>query len=372
MNTLVSPPQHIIDAARSGSDALKSALDTIGGAPLQNGRTTTFLYLGEADAVALRHWMDVFRPLPPFSRHVGTDLWSLTVDLPERSRIEYKISVKSGGRRRLVLDHLNPNRARDPFGTNSVVTGPNYQRPAWSLPTSGVAQGTVSEMAIRSEVFDDTRRTRLYLPAVAGTGTLPLLIAHDGSEYAEYAALTTVLDNLIAAREIPPMACILSDPQDRVHEYTGDSRQADHVVSEIIPAVGEQAAIDASHIVALGASLGGVSSLHAAWRHPGTFSALILQSGSFVAALGGKHRRGPVFGPVVEFMDAFLETPGQLPERMHLSCGRFDGLITENRRMAQHLQTLGVDVEYEEVPDGHNWENWRDRLRGGLLHAFGR
>jgi enterochelin esterase family protein len=133
--------------------------------------------------------------------------------------------------------------------------------------------------------------------------------------------------------------------------------------------VAKQVTIDPERRIVLGASLGGVASLHAAWRHPGVFSALILQSGSFVAALGGRHRRGPVFAPVVSFMMEFAAEPGPLPERIHVSCGRFDGLIADNRALVAQLNERDVDVGFEEAPDGHNWENWRDRLRAGLIHA---
>ena len=278
--------------------------------------------------------------------------------------------MKGPGRRRLLLDHLNPRRARDPFGTNSVVTGPLYERPDWSLPQAGVPAGTVEHFDIDSAAFGDTRRAGLYLPADPGTEPLPLVVAHDGSEYVEFAALAVVLDNLIARGELPPVACVLSDPQDRTREYTGDDRQADHLVNEVVPTVRERVAVDSGRLVALGASLGGVASLHAAWRYPGVFSGLICQSGSFVTRLGGPYRRGPVFAPVVEFMAAFAANPGDLPPRVHLSCGRFDGLIGDNRIFAQQLRDLGVDVVSETVPDGHNWENWRDRLRAGLVYAI--
>jgi enterochelin esterase family protein len=29
-----------------------------------------------------------------------------------------------------------------------------------------------------------------------------------------------------------------------------------------------------------------------------------------------------------------------------------------------------MDVRYVEAADGHNWENWRDRLREGLSWLF--
>lgn len=362
-------PSEILDAAEAGPGPLVDAIFRAGGAPLHQGQTTTFLYVGDAETVRLHHWMDMFPVLPPFERHLGTDLWSLTIDLPERSRIEYKIALRTDGRRRLILDPLNTRRARDPYGSNSVVTGPLYVRPDWSLPRAGVEAGTFSSVAIDSQIFGDTRHARIYLPAGAGPDPLPLLLAHDGSEYAEYAALTVVLDNLIASGDLPAMACVLSDPQERTAEYTGDHRHADHLVAELIPAVAERVAIDPTRRIALGASLGAVASLHAAHRHPGTFSGLVLQSGSFVTALGGRHRGGPVFEPVVAFMREWLEDPGQLPPQIHVSCGRFDGLIAENRAMAALFENLGVDVGYREVPDGHNWENWRDRLRAGLTHV---
>jgi enterochelin esterase family protein len=34
------------------------------------------------------------------------------------------------------------------------------------------------------------------------------------------------------------------------------------------------------------------------------------------------------------------------------------------------LQAAGVDVRYVESKDGHNWGNWRDRLRDGLSWLF--
>ncbi|NNF10897.1 MAG: enterochelin esterase [Acidimicrobiia bacterium] len=355
--------------AASDDDA-RRLIRLAGGTPLRDGPARTFLFIGEADAVGLHHWMDIFPALPPFTRHSGTDRWHLTIDLPEAARVEYKLSVKRRGRRRLVLDSLNPRRARDPFGTNSLVTGPGYHRPVWSLVDSSVPTGSFETLEVDSAVFKDTRPITVYLPPQDANGPVPLLVAHDGGEYVEYAALATVLDNLIAAGDVPPLACVLTVPVARTDEYTADDRHARHLVDEVLPRVGDLVG-GVGSIVAMGASLGGVASLHAAWRFPGTFDGLILHSGSFVTALGGPHRRGPVFAPVVDFLAAWRTEPGPLPGRIYLSCGRFDGLIADNRVMVRHLRSLDVDVAYDEAADGHNWENWRDHLRAGLIHAFG-
>jgi len=34
------------------------------------------------------------------------------------------------------------------------------------------------------------------------------------------------------------------------------------------------------------------------------------------------------------------------------------------------LTSTGMEVRYVEARDGHNWENWRDRLRAGLAWLF--
>jgi enterochelin esterase family protein len=98
---------------------------------------------------------------------------------------------------------------------------------------------------------------------------------------------------------------------------------------------------------------------------------LLLQSGSFAFTdIGEQHKRGPAFDPVVKFVNAFRENPGKPADRIFVCCGTYESLIYENRSMVPFLQELGVDVRYVEARDGHNWENWRDRLREGLSWLF--
>jgi enterochelin esterase family protein len=120
----------------------------------------------------------------------------------------------------------------------------------------------------------------------------------------------------------------------------------------------------------MGASFGAVAALHTAWRRPGMFGRLLLQSGSFAFADIGRHRRGPAFDPVARFVNRFRESPGQPSEKVFVSCGIYESLIYENRSLLPVLQSTGMDVRYVEARDGHNWENWRDRLREGLSWLF--
>jgi enterochelin esterase family protein len=198
------------------------------------------------------------------------------------------------------------------------------------------------------------------------------VIVHDGSDYLRFAALQTVLDNLIHRLEIAPMVVALIDSPNRLHEYADDERHATFLTDEVLPLCEREfplVSIPATRGL-VGASFGAVASLAAAWRRPGVFGRLLLQSGSFAFTDIGGHDRGPVFDPVVDFVNRFRRSPGKPSEALFVTCGMYESLIYYNRSLVPLLQATGMDVRFVEAPDGHNWENWRDRLREGLSWLF--
>ena len=340
--------------------------------PLVDREGVTFLFRGTADAVFLRLFIAGLPAAQPLERVAGSDLWLLRFELPPGSRFEYKFEVVRGASNEWITDPMNPNKAADPFGANSVCQGFGYLPPEWSLPDAAARAGSFDEFALDSRHLG-RRHARLYLPArFRRNRRYPLLVLHDGTDYVRYAQLKSVLDNLIHRLEIPPLIAVLTDSPDRLHEYVGFDAHADFLVEDLLPAVAGRVPLDGDPATrcAMGASLGGVASLHAAWRHPGTFGRLLLQSGSFAFTDIGENKRGPVFEPVVRFMNAFRAGPGRPAERIYVSCGIYESLIYENRSLVPLLQKQRLQVRYEEARDGHNWQNWRDRLRAGLTYLF--
>ncbi len=341
--------------------------------PRVEGRTVTFLFQGEGQEVTLQHWIHGLPPSLPFRRLHGTDVFVLQVDLPAGSRMEYKIGVQMYGRGALIRDPLNPQSARDPFGANSVVYGEGYRPPEWSVEDPDARQGSIEDRSIRSAAFGGTRDVQVYLPArFRRTRRYPLLVVHDGRDYLGFANLQAVLDNLIHRLELPPLIAVLTQSNDRMREYAADDRHARFLVEDLVPQMEEAYPLvrHASARALCGASFGAVASLHCAWRHPGTFGRLLLQSGSFVFTEIGDHGRGPVFDPVVAFVNAFRKAPGKPADQAYMSCGVYESLIYFNRSMAPMLQETGMSVKFREANDGHNWENWRDRLHEGLTTLF--
>lgn len=340
--------------------------------PVVEGGRALFLYAGPAEAVALRHWIHALPSNVPFQR-LGRDVWWTTLDLPPGSRVEYKLQVTRHGRSALIRDPLNPNLARDPFGANSVVHGEGYERPDWTLPDPEARPGELRPLALHSAAFGERREVQLYLPArYRETRRHPLLVVHDGEDYLAFTELRTVLDNLIHRLELPPLVAVMTQSPDRMREYVDDERHTAFLTDELLPVVASEVSLldEPSARGLLGASLGAIAGLAAAWRRPGTWGRLALQSGSFAFTEIGEPEGGTPWEPVVEFVNAFRAAPDRPTGRVFLSCGVYEGLIMENRSMLQVFQRAGMEVRLAEARDGHNWENWRDRLREGLTWLF--
>ncbi len=341
--------------------------------PLVDRSGITFVYAGAADSVLLRSWIFGLPTAQPLNRLEGTDLWVLFVEFPDHSRIEYKFEIVRDGHSEWIVDPRNPVHASDPFGANSVAQGFGYVRPPWTLEDPQARRGTIDELPIASSAFDERRVAQVYLPArFRRSRSYPLLIAHDGADYLRYADLRVVLDNLIHELQIAPLIVACTQSADRLNEYAGNDQHARFIVEDLLTALRARLPLEDTPDSRglMGASFGGVASLHAAWRYPGTFGRLLLQSGSFAFSDIGPSRRGAVFDPVVRFMNDFRAQPGLPSERIYMSCGIYESLIYENRSLLPRLRASGMDVHYDEVRDGHNWQNWRDRLRSGLSWLY--
>lgn len=342
--------------------------------PLVEGNSVTFVFRGPADAVYLQHWIFGLPQAVPFQRIEGSDLWFLVQEIPARSRVEYKLEVQLGDVSRLIRDPLNPHLAQDPFGANSVCQGAGYEVPEWVNPDPEARPGRIEPIAVSAVAFGEAeRQVRVYLPAnFRETRRYPLLIVHDGADYLRFSALRTVLDNLIHRAEVASLVVALIDSPARLREYGADPRHSDWLVGELLPALEQRYPLRASAASRglMGASFGGVAAFSTAVRYPDAFGRLLLQSSSFAFTDIGPSQRGPAFEPVVAFMNGWRGDPRAVAERIFVSCGVYESLIYENRSLIPMLERTGMTVRYVESNDGHNWENWRDRLREGLSWLF--
>jgi enterochelin esterase-like enzyme len=206
---------------------------------------------------------------------------------------------------------------------------------------------------------------------------LPLLVVHDGPEYAEYSWLLRMLASASAELELPPLrAALLAPPYPRDDHYSASARYARALARELLPALTRIAPTPPGREarVGMGASLGALAMLHAHRLHPATFGGLFLQSGSFFRLRSDRQESGfPRFARIARFVGSVLragEWPHPIP--IALTCGTGEENLGNNRVVRAALARQGYPAELDEHPDSHNWVSWRDSLHPPLVSLLQR
>jgi len=284
--------------------------------------------------------------------------WELSAPAPEVVRFEYQLElVDRKGRSELVVDGSNPKRASGPWGDKSVWEAPGYVPPRW-LNAQPVE--THQATTIVSRVLHASLPAILWAHPEAGESS-PLLIVHDGPEYAEHSSLLTLL------AQLPPLRAVLLAPVERNELYSASAHYARALADEIIPALGQ-----APLRIGMGASLGALALLHTHRRHPESFDGLFLQSGSFFRRRDHHERRFPRFDRISRFVGATLARGGERPIPVSILCGTVEENLPANETMAHALQNQHYDVCFHRFRDGHNWVAWRDSFHPHLLSLLQR
>ena len=343
-------------------------------APIVEGAHCTFLWRGDADEAWVCQRIVGLPDRLPMRRLHNTSLWYVALELPEGSRVEYQIEIRRGEHYERFNDPLNPRLSHSPMGSSSVCFGVGYETPDWVEPDPEARPGELRDLVIRSRALKRDARVTVYLPArFRSTASYPLLVVHDGGDFLQYAAMKTVLDNLIHRMDVAATVVAFTYPEDRLVEYANSAAHSRFLTDELLPQlevslplVGQRASR-----CLLGSSFGAVASLAAAYRSPDTYGNLVLMSGSFVFTdIGTDHGGGPAFDPVVKFINRYRAKPRKVTDQMFMSCGVYEPLIVANRSMVHVFEAAGMNVRYTEARDGHSWENWRDRLRDALASTF--
>lgn len=328
--------------------------------------TITLRYQGHAESVRLATWMPRFDHDPVFQEtHDG---WHLELDLPTTARIEYRIDVARWGGVESILDPVNASVATNPFGRNSVLTGPDYHLPGWMAHAPNHS-GSRSELRVMSRILGGRRSIQLYRPYGLSDDTeAPLLFVFDGSDYANHADLTRCFDTLIETGRLAPFRAVLSDPRMRHDEYIGSAEHASCILEEVLPHVRRRVAVQG--LAAMGASLGAVAAWTAAAESPEDFLGLILHSGTFVRS-DHTELDDRMMSSITAFVDSALASPLPIHVGVFQSCGRYESLIDWNREVSSVLGTGRTRYRYVETWTGHDWGAWRDQIAPGLDLVLG-
>jgi enterochelin esterase-like enzyme len=346
--------------------------------PLVSADGVTFRLERTSDLNAAWLYQEVAMPRGGWRLHPSAD--GLTLELrfprPEADRMEYLFElVDADGGGGLVCDPANPLRAPGPFGDKSVVEFPSYEAPAW-VSEDGAAAGTSAELTIQVPSLGCDLRALLWTaPGVAAGERVPLLVAHDGIEYAQFSSLSVLLDRFSARGELPRLRAALLHPAARDEHYSASPAYARALATEVLPYLATVAPTPPGRRwrVGMGASLGALAMLHAHRSHPATFGGLFLQSGSFFHHRYDQHDIGfEHFQRVRWFMDrVHAARAWDQPVPVVVTCGAVEMNLPNNRAASLALRRQGYPVRFVASRDAHNWTAWRDLFDPHLVALLG-
>jgi enterochelin esterase-like enzyme len=299
---------------------------------------------------------DVVRPRngPPFVWSDG--VWRLTFPRPDLDRFEYLLGVDGS----FVPDPMNPLRAPGPFGDKSVIEWPEYRPPDWL--DSVADSGPVEPVELRCRRLVARVPVLIYSTPEPPNADAPLLVVHDGPEYADYAGLTRFLDVMSWEERIPPLRAALIQPVDRNETYSASALYAGALVRELLPQITRHA--PHGKRIGIGASLGALAMLHAHRRHPRTFDGLLLQSGSFFQQRFDKQESSfPRYRRITRFVGSVLrggEAGRTIP--VAITAGSAEENRSNNEAVAAALVDQGYPAWISVTRDAHTWTCWRDSL----------
>jgi enterochelin esterase family protein len=354
--------------------------DTELDAPTIDNGLLTFRYRDTEGGVE-RVWLcqEIARPRvgPEFER-IADDVWELQWPLPKVGRLEYMIRVqRADGDEHQTTDPANPMAAPGAFGDKSVVEVPGYEPPGW-MDTQPRATGGLREERVHSRVLKADVPVILWSSAGAGPDEpLPLLVAHDGPEYASYSSLVHFLDVMVEAGRVPPMrAALLAPPGDRNQLYSASATYSRALAHDILPALAEVAPSPPGRAarIGMGASLGALAMLHAHRVGPASFGALYLQSGSYFRQRFDKQESGFVrFRRVSRFVGSVLTARDWMhPIPVTMTCGAVEENLANNRALHRALREQGYETRFFTNADAHNWVGWRDTFDPYLTDLLAR
>jgi len=323
------------------------------GTPMVDGTSANFLYYNpQAQNVALagdfqqRGWMGT--PMTALGR---TGIFYCTMDVAKQQRIEYKFVVDG----RWIEDPLCPNRVENGVGgENSVLMLGDFKEPAELKWHATIPHGRVEQFEFESKILHNRRQIYVYLPPEYDKSSktlFPALYVQDGGEYLNRARIAVVLDNLLYAREIPPLIGVMIDPVLREPEYRANEDYARFVTDELLPHIEDhyRAQPEREARGVMGASMGGLISTYLGLTRPEVFSKVGGQSSAFFL----EEQR---IMPLAENLRDNLA--------FYLDVGQYEmEFIPAHKRLIPVLESKGCTCVYREVPGGHNWTTWRAHLK---------
>jgi enterochelin esterase family protein len=302
-------------------------------------------------------------------RRVGrTDLWVLSVELPDRLRAPYRFELtRSGGSAELVLDPRNP-RIYEEHWT------PNFRKSELVLP--GAPPQPWRDRSRREGTWEshqvEGRSVNVYVPAPVTAGDRrpgSLVVALGTMTFYNILPTGRLIDHLVREEAIEPPLVIAMDPLEGSEERSY-APEADYVADVLLPWARSRylMPLEPDEVVVTGTSRRGLVAVIAAFSRPDAIGKALALSGSFYWSPEGEEP---------EWLARQLADGRRRDIRLYLAAGSLETVVTPrnrglyllatNRHLRDVLAAKGYPHAYEEVVGVHDEITWQSALAEGLV-----
>lgn len=350
-----------LESAPDKPAVIAEFLDARESLPIVEGDRVHFVFVGEAEDMAIVGTMTPAGGAEAMYRVAGTDLFHRSFAVEPGGRWEYQF-VRDFSER--LTDPRNPRTAPQRMGKGEVseFSLPGYRPAAHLAESVDRPRGTLEEISFKSEKVGLDRQVKVYLPPgyADSDESYPLLVVHDGSDWLEKGLMNRSLDSLVGSRSQPLVVAFLTAREEWWLEAggTGTGEHVEMLVSELVPLLEERYRLQPGPAMraVMGNTGFGLTSAYAALKHPEVFGKVAIQS--------------PQLG--LGFEDALMELIERRPRPdidFYLDWSRYElrnldsgiDLGVDSQRLAEALRAGGYDFVGGEVLDSAGWGGWRSR-----------
>lgn len=363
----------------------------------------TFVWLGDAPAVALQCGLVRGGSSVALERHGALPLWSITLDAPPDTLVSYRFVVDDPflgahdlddtgwqelmllAQQRSFADPYNPHRIAPLSVLFGLPVAPEQYESVLSLGQAPAAPwfephdapiGGLQQFEHSSVALGDHRAVTVWTPPHTTTDH-PLVVLLDGTSFLHLAELPRALDRAVERGDVrPPIVAFVHEAHgsgglaDRTRELSCNPAHAAMIADELVPELRRRFPVssDVADTVLGGASLGGLASAFTAFTHPAVIGNVLTVSGSFWFGIERDGRD--------QWLTRRLQADPATSLRWYQQIGRLeDGPLSvapdvthldANRRLHDVLAAQGVDVTYDELGTAHDVCAFRIAVLRGL------
>ena len=334
------------------------------GTPLMEDGKAVFIWFGETAPRLMGDFNGWDEEEPVNLQTAEENVWYFELELPNDAYIEY---IYIDDQHERVFDPFNHRKISNGIGkVNHFFYMPGGKPTPWMVRRYGFDPASISHTVLQAGnlLVGGKRTTHFYQPPV--DEPVPLMVVWDGGDYLRRAKLASIVDNMIHAHRIRPIALAMLENGGpaRMVEYSCSEATLWFILQYLLPEAHNRlnlvdAETNPGAYGVLGSSLGGLMALYTGLRLPHIFGRVLAQSGAY-----------EIEG--FDFVSSTLVDHGpKLPLKIWMDAGKFEYLIDTNRTMHKKLEARGYEVQYHEFSAGHNYAAWRDDLPRGLEYLFG-